>query len=283
MLQNDTLNDGKSLERYSFGLYKTSNKALNYWHRGSLFGFKSIISYYPEKDFGLVILGNVQTFNRIKYARQVTRLICAEIAPDEPVSSSQPILDASSINKRIPVDADMLKRYEGNYVVAPMTVYMIRAQDNALSLLEVGSTGSVNLTPIAENQFRNDGGSLIVSFSENQGIVDRMIYQTASEEITGVRAKVLSSSQEQEITGDYYNNELEIWVTIERPGKGLGAHNLILGDVLLYPTFEDQFRSDHDFFTYLTFYRNSNSRIEGFLLDGFGVRKMKFHRVIKQP
>lgn len=90
MLQNDTLNNGQSLERYSFGLYKTRDKALNYWHRGSLFGFKSIISYYPEKDFGLVIMGNVQTFNRIKYAREITRLFFPEIAPDDPISSSQP-------------------------------------------------------------------------------------------------------------------------------------------------------------------------------------------------
>ena len=81
MLQTDTLNSGRVIDRYSFGFYKTRNKALNYWHRGSLFGFKSIISYYPEQDFGFVIMGNVQTFNRIKYAREVTRLFYPEIAP----------------------------------------------------------------------------------------------------------------------------------------------------------------------------------------------------------
>jgi hypothetical protein len=279
MLQNDTLNNGKALDRYSFGLFKTFNKALNYWHRGSLFGFKSIISYYPEKDFGLVILGNVQTFNRIRYAREVTRLFYPEMVPDDPISSSQSIIDGSLMNKIIPIDADALKKYEGNYVVAPMTVYMVRAEDHSLSLLEVGDARPVNLIPIGENQFRNDEGSLLVNFSENNsGIVDKIIYQTAAESITGERTRGLSSPQEQEIIGDYYNDELEIFVKIEKTGKGLKAHNLMLGDILLYPTFEDQFRSDHDFFTYLTFYRNSNKRMGGFLLDGFGVRKMKFNK-----
>jgi hypothetical protein len=167
------------------------------------------------------------------------------MAPDDPISSSQPILDASSISNRIAIDAGTLKKYEGNYVVAPMTVYMISAQDHSLSLLEVGSTRSINLIPIGENQFRNDEGSLLVNFSENNsGIIDKIIYQTTAERVTGERTRVLSSPQEGEIVGDYYNDELEICVKIEKTGKGLGAYNLMLGDILLYPTLE-KFKSAH--------------------------------------
>lgn len=67
MIQNDTINNGEEINIYSFGLFKSSDKALKYWHRGSYRGFKSIITYYPEKDFGIVIMGNVQTFNRRRY------------------------------------------------------------------------------------------------------------------------------------------------------------------------------------------------------------------------
>ncbi len=279
MLQADTLNNGRAIENYSFGLFKTNNKTLNYWHRGSLFGYKSIISYYPGKDFGFVILGNVQTFNRIKYAREITRLFYPEIAPDDPVVRTGSILDDSLKNKRICLDPSTLKRYEGNYYVPPMTVYRVDARNNSLSLYEVSGSDVINLIPIAENQFRNDESTMLISFSENnRGIVDKMIYQEASTKETGEKAKALTTSQEYEIVGDYYNDELEIFIRIEKTPKGLEASNLMLGRILLYPAAEDRFRCDHDFFSYIIFSRNSNNQIEGFLLDGFGVRKMKFRK-----
>lgn len=277
MLQNDNFNNGKAMERYSFGVYKTLNKALNYWHRGSLFGFKSIISYYPEQDFGFVILGNVQTFNRIRYAREVTRLFYPEIAPDDPMTQSGSILDDSLKNTRISVDPGVLRKYEGNYFVPPMTVYRVDAKNDSLSLFEVSTSRIIDLLPLAKNQFRNAEGTLLISFSENaNGVVDKMIYQEASTKVTGEKAKVLSPPQESEIVGDYYNDELEIFIKIEKTSNGLKACNLALGKIILYPAHEDQFRCDHDFFSYITLSRNPNKNIEGFLLTGFGVRKMKF-------
>ena len=41
MLQSDTLNSGDKMDFYSFGLFKTMEDPVNYWHRGSLFGYKS--------------------------------------------------------------------------------------------------------------------------------------------------------------------------------------------------------------------------------------------------
>lgn len=277
LLQTDTLNNGRAIENYSFGLFKTNNKALNYWHRGSLFGFKSIVSYYPEKDFGFAILGNVQTFNRIRYAREVTRLFYPDIASDDPVVRTNSVLNDSLKNKRILVDPNTLNKYEGNYFVAPTTVYRVDVKNGSLSLFEVSDSRIVNLIPVTKNQFRNVEGTLLISFSENnKGIVDKMIYQEASTKAEGVKAKMLSPPQEQEIVGDYYNDELEILVKIQKTAKGLEASNLALGKIVLYPAAEDQFGCDHDFFSFITLSRNPNKSIEGFLLRGFGVRNMKF-------
>jgi hypothetical protein len=65
-------------------------------------------------------------------------------------------------------------------------------------------------------------------------------------------------------------------VTIQKTAKGLEASNLALGKIVLYPAAEDQFGCDHDIFSSITFSRNPNKSIEGFLLRGFGVRNMKF-------
>jgi len=277
MLHTDTLINGRAIDNYSFGLFKTSQKAMHYWHRGSLFGFKSMLSYYPEDDFGLVILGNVQTFNRIRYAREVTRLLHPAIAQESPVVQTAPVLNDSLKNKQILVDPSTLRKYEGSYALDSMTVYMVRVRDHSLSIAEVRSSRTTDLVPISENEFRNHENSLLISFSENnQGVVEKMTYQTSSTKATGVRAKVLSYAQEQEIIGEYYNDELEISIRIEKTPRGLEASNLALGKIDLYPTVEDQFRCDHDFFSCIILHRNANKNIDGFLMDGFRVRKLEF-------
>jgi CubicO group peptidase (beta-lactamase class C family) len=277
MLKSDTLNDGNEIANYSFGFFKSSNKAPQYWHRGSLFGFKSIISYYPKQDFGLVIMGNVQTFDRRKYAREVTRLFYPEVVPDGPIAQPDSVFEGAIKKKRFMIDSGTLKKHAGNYVVDPMTVYRVEIQSDALSIWEVSTSRIVNLIPIAKNQFRDVEGTLLVNFSEdNQGIVNKMIYQKASTKVEGKKAKVLSHSQEQEIVGDYYNDELEITIKVAKTSKGLEAYNLLLGRIPFYPAEVDQFRCDHDFFSFITLSRDSKRRIEGFLLNGFAVRNMKF-------
>jgi CubicO group peptidase (beta-lactamase class C family) len=281
MLQTDTLNNGNEITNYSFGLFKTYSKALNYWHRGSLFGFKSIITYYPEKDFGLVIMGNVQTYNRRKYAREVTRLFYPDIAPDDPVSGFRSIINDSLKKTNIHIDSQILRRYEGNYVVDSMTVYKVELHNNSLVLSEVSGSSETNLIPIANNQFRNDEGALLIMFSENsEGTVNKMIYQESNAKYEGEKEKKLSSAQEHEITGDYYNDELDIFIKITETTKGLVASNLMLGKIDLYPTYENQLRCDHDFFSNIILIRNSNKKIEGFLMNGFAVRKMEFKKIL---
>lgn len=279
MLQTDTLNNGRAIENYSFGLFKTRNKALNYWHRGSLFGFKSIISYYPEQDFGFVIMGNVQTFNRIKYAREITRLFYPEIAPDEPIQQYKGVLDDSGKKKGIFVEPGTLKKYLGTYVVDPATVYTIGLQDESLFLTEVSVSGMAKLIPIEINTFRNEEGSRLIGFSMNdRGAVDKMTYQDASTRAEGVKGKVLSPAQEDDIAGDYHNDELEISIRIAKTPRGLEAFSGTLGRIALFPTYEDQFRCDHDFFSSFTLSRDADKKIDGFLLSGFTVRRMRFIR-----
>ncbi len=279
MLQNDTLNSGQALDRYSFGLYKTTQKALNYWHRGSLFGFKTIISYYPDQDFGFVILGNVQTFNRIRYAREITRLFYPAIAPDEPVRRTGSILADSLKDRRILVDPGTLRKYQGKYVADSMTVYIINVQDQSLSLSEFSRSRTAHLIPISQNEFRNEDSSLLITFSKNaQGIVDTMTYQESSTRVAAVRATVLSAIQERDIVGDYYSDELEISIRIEKTRKGLEASNLALGRIALCPTYKDQFMCDHDFFSCFKLRRRPDKSIGSLLLDGFGVRRMEFTR-----
>jgi hypothetical protein len=222
-------------------------------------------------------MGNVQTFNRIKYAREITRLFYPKIAPDEPIQQYKSVLDDSGKKRGIFVDPSTLKKYVGTYVVDPATVYTIGLQDESLVLMEVSVSGMTKLIPIDRDAFRNEEGSLLIGFSMNdRGAVDKMTYQDASTKAEGIKGKVLSPAQETDITGDYYNDELEISIKIAKTPRGLEAFNGTLGRIALYPTYEDQFRCDHDFFSSFTISRNPRKKIDGFLLSGFTVRRMMF-------
>ena len=277
MLQPDTLNSGEKLTNYSFGLFKSYGNATNYWHRGSLFGYKSIISYYPDRDFGLVILGNVQRFNRIRYAREITQIFYPEI--NNVTSESQTVFSiADSLKtKSFVLDPDLLKKYTGNYVVNPMLIYVISRHNDSLFLNEYGESELTYLINTGKNIFRDENGSIQISFYETgKGRIDSLMYQSASDNVTGIKAEQLSSKQELVYTGNYYNDELDITINIEKSPTGLIAQNWNLGLIELIHTFTDEFRCNHDFFSYISFYRDGNNNIKGFLMDGFSVSNIRF-------
>jgi len=284
MLQTDTLNSGDEISYYSFGLFKSSGNALNYWHRGSLFGYKSIISYYPDKDFGLVMLGNVRQFNRRKYAREVMQLFYPEMNTTASYNQAVFSIEDSLINKRLHPDSGLLKKYTGHYIVQPMLMYVITQKDNSIFLSEWGENEMTELIYVSRNTFKDEENKILISFYQNNhSEIDSFAYQSKSINVTGIKVRPISSAQEMEMVGEYYNDELDISVTINRTMTGLVAQNFRLGDIQLIPTFNDEFRCDHDFFSYIRMYRNDNNLIEGFFLDGFSVSNIRFVKMSIQP
>jgi len=277
MLQNDTLNSGRELANYSFGLFKSYANTLEYWHRGSFFGYKSIIAYYPEKDYGLVILSNVQRFNRIRFEKEITQTFFPELNSSPIKSQTVFSLEDSLKHRKVPLEPGLLKKFEGYYVVAPMEIYVITRRGNALSLYEYTGSDTTNLVYIGKNMFRNDEGTILLSFyKDHEGSFDSLAFQSASDSLTGIRTRLLSPSRETEKVGEYYNGELDISIKISKTTTGLAAGNRKLGIMDLIPTYKDEFRCDDDFFSYIKFSRDKNNSINGFLLDGFSVSNIRF-------
>jgi hypothetical protein len=279
MLQDDKLNGGSRMGLYSFGLFKSSNNGLQYWHRGSLFGFKSIISFYPEKDFGIVILGNVQTFERRRYAREITRLFHPELAPIRSTAKPRFLPTPSTEDRAVDVRAGNLGEYTGHYVADPMTVYVVEKQRNSLVFSLASDSKSTTLVPLGADEFWHGESSMVVAFSRNgQGLVDRLICRTASGETSAAKSRELTASRRGEYIGEYYCEELQVSIRITESERGLVARNLRLGEIEMFSTHEDEFRCSHDFFSYISFYRDADARVDGFLLDGFSVSDLRFTR-----
>lgn len=200
-----------------------------------------------------------------------------ELVPDNSTQTVEFAAMDSVKHKRIQIDTDLLKKYEGNYIVDTETVYVIEGRDNSLCMHEASSSRITPLIAVAENKFRDDESTFLVSFIENnENIIERMIFQEASEKSTGEKEKPLTSAQEAGIVGTYYNDELEFTVRIKKTDEGLAVCNLRLGCFPIYSTSDDKFKCGHDFFCYISFYRNLNNDIEGFLVSGFFISNIRF-------
>ena len=75
--------------------------------------------------------------------------------------------------------------------------------------------------------------------------------------------------------GDYYNEESDISVKINKAVTGLTAGNLNLGTIGLIPVFNDEFRCNDDF-RCIKFCRDKYHTIKGFFLNGFSVSNIRF-------
>jgi len=280
MLQPDKLNSGAELDSYSFGLFKSSgNYGQQYWHRGSLFGYKSIISYYPDLDFGFVMLGNVMQFNRIRYAREVMQLFYPETSVTTSVNQGTFSIDDSLKNSNIRLEQKYLEKYAGKYVAGPMEVFVITHNGDSLTFGEFNGSRVNRLVNVARNTFRDQESTFLIKFHENsQGTIDSLEYQSETDSFTGQFATRLSNYKEEEVMGEYYSDELDVTVAIIRDPKGLIVKNVRLGNIELVPTYNDEFRCGHDFFSYVRFFRNNKNHIEGFMLDGFTVTNLRFRK-----
>jgi len=280
MLQSDTLNSGDEMDFYSFGFFKTMEGPVNYWHRGSFFGYKSIIIYYPERDFGLAMLGNVQSFKRRSYAEKVTQLFYPEDKKNEDVNHEGFSVTDFIREINIPVDCSLIKKYEGNYIVEPMLIYRVSQTGKSLYFGEYGYDEKSKLIGIGSNRFRDENNKFLVSFYEgDNSMIDSLVYTSESGIVAGEKAKSLTVSDENAFLGDYYNDELDMTITIDKSESSLVARNFRLGRIRLIPTYADEFLCDHDFFSYIRIYRDNRNSIKGFLLNGFGVSNIKYEKL----
>ena len=72
---NYTLNNGEKIN-YGYGWnIKTINNEVSYEHGGSIFGYKSMGVYIPNKDIYVVILTNCDCISPTKLTRDITKII----------------------------------------------------------------------------------------------------------------------------------------------------------------------------------------------------------------
>ncbi|MEL6256521.1 MAG: serine hydrolase domain-containing protein, partial [Bacteroidota bacterium] len=104
------LNNGDEIN-YGLGQSVNEYKGLSWaGHGGADAGFRSTVRWYPDHDFGVVVLSNLGSFNPSLKANQITDIFLSEHFVEEEKKEEKPV-------EAVPISAKDLEKYQGKYVI----------------------------------------------------------------------------------------------------------------------------------------------------------------------
>jgi CubicO group peptidase (beta-lactamase class C family) len=276
MLQKGVLNDGTELN-YAFGLKLSNYRGIKkVSHEGGWAGFRSVLAFYPEQNFGVAVLSNMNLgiFNPTPYANQIADIYLAHQLSEK---GSLPI-------KSVKVNPNIYDAYTGKYISplpysSPKIVTILREKDRLSVQLE--GKPKIELLPQSEAKFvvKDENIQLIFTPDKN-GRFNHFIplIDGGKKLLPARRLHSLDAAQLKEFTGDFISQEVATtWRISIHENQLLATHKMQKSVRLLF-TGEDRFTGNQWWFQEIVFERDNKGRITGFRLtaeDGL-VRKLAF-------
>jgi CubicO group peptidase (beta-lactamase class C family) len=260
------LNDGTAL-RYGGGLALSEYRGLRtVGHGGVDAGYRSEVLWFPEVDFGVVVLANLSTIKPGALARRVADLYLPErLGPDE-------FLDAPAA--QLPVET--LARYAGLYRDERTGLTRrVKLEDGKLTV-NSGFGERLELTPIAEDRFRlgdppfeahvapGPAGTMHYRERTSDGRVGDFTAATPAE--PGVERLA-------DYAGAYVCPELDVRYTLAVRDGALTLLRRKAKAVTLEPTVTDAFVAEQ---RDIVFLRDGRGAVSGFEVFAERIRNLRF-------
>ncbi|NIM48801.1 MAG: serine hydrolase [Gemmatimonadales bacterium] len=271
MYHRGTLNDGSRIA-YAFGLGIGEYRGLKrVSHGGSWAAFRTVLMYFPEQHFGVVVLCNFSPVNPTRRAYQIADIYLADaLGPRDPTTDPH---EAEPV--RVPTD--ILDDYVGVYRLGPAW-YVTITRDGDSLMTQATAEDSFPMTARSDSTFWvQDYGAAIVFRRDSTGQVTHFSYRGMS--APRVEA-VQTAGPEQfpEFEGEYYSDELGTSYTIAIEDGRLVARHRRHGTIELTPAFQGEFRGSEWFLRAAEFYRDDAGRVAGMLVTNGRSRNLRFVR-----
>ena len=274
------LNDGEVID-YALGISIGEQDGLRrISHSGGDAGFRTWLGYYPEIDAGIVVLGNVGSFNAGRIGTSTAEAFFGEhMHPEEQAREEEAETD-SAASGAIPADlgnalAGIFESENGPYVT-------ITYEDEKLSA-QVEGQPKFALLPQGEHTFRVDipDADVRIAFEADPGgAINRAILHRNGE--TPMR-RVASWEPDAETLaaypGRYYSHELETFYTVSLEDEELIIGHRRHGDFVLSPKEKDVFASAEWYIGTVKFERDEDGSIESMSMANGRVRNLSFEPV----
>jgi CubicO group peptidase (beta-lactamase class C family) len=277
MQELGVLTSGDTLD-YALGLTVGDHRGLrSIGHGGADAGFRTMLTYYPEIDAGVVVLGNLGSFNPGQTAAEVAEAFFEESMDAEVDETPR----AQEMHEAAPVPEAVLRAYAGEYRIegAPPVHFVIT--DGQLAT-QVEGQPQFGMTALADTLFRIDvpGIEARVSFHrESDGRVERgTLYQNGSTPFHRVEPWRPGTRELTAYAGRYYSPELETFYTVAVEDSQLVARHRRHGDITLAPAEQDVFGGSAWFFSNVRFERDEAGIVSGMRVSNGRVRNLHFEK-----
>ena len=263
-----TLNDGTPL-RYGGGLaFGTYRGLRTVGHGGVDAGYRSEVLWFPEVDFGVVILANLSTIKPGALARRVADLYLAErLGADE-------FLDAPIVQPSAPTLAAYVGLYRDERTALTRRV---KLEDGKLTV-NGGFGERVELVPLGDGRFRLGEPPVEARLVAAAGHATHYHEQTPDGRepvFSAVTAAAPSAERLAEYAGTYSCPELGVRYTLAVRSGGLVLMRRRTEDICLQPTSADAFDiAQFD----IVFARDGRGAVAGFEIFAERIRYLRFER-----
>jgi CubicO group peptidase (beta-lactamase class C family) len=256
------LNNGKKIS-YALGLEIGTYRGLpTVEHEGALFGYRTVISRFPEQHFTVVALCNVSSARTSNLAHKVADVYLAKDLTPQPNASQ------TSNNPDFPDPG----RFAGTYL------------DTHKQLLDSFTVADGNLMyrdtklrRVGANKFTNAGTGTI-TFDDSRGSMKATIETNNGIAFTGSRIEEprLDAAALEEFAGQYKSEELDTTYNLSIDKGALTLRCNWNPPLKLTPIAQDEF--DSGAYGILVFLRDADRRISGLSVFTLNARNVSFKK-----
>jgi CubicO group peptidase (beta-lactamase class C family) len=257
--------------KYNYGLaFNTHNNLNLIEHDGSDAGYRTYIGRFPEQNFAIIILSNLESI--------VPRKIALQIA-DIYFNNPSPIVNEPD---RISIPESVEKGMEGQFQIEPDKLLTIWADDHVLKATINKEAKLYYLSAMSKTTFEVKDLNARFTFKKGRlATVDSIQYETDKILITVPKIFIEDPDSKKllEFEGEYYANELATSYRITRINNKLTVELPRGLLITLHKLEPDTFSGSYYWFKKVKFNRNEAKRITGFEVSAGRTANVKFRKL----
>lgn len=279
MLNRGRLTKGDTLP-YASGLIHGKYKGLSYFgHDGADAGFRSSINYFPNEDYGFIVLSNQAEYNPGKKAFEMASLVLASKLKEEKPAKPPVVAAVSNV---YPFDSTRFRAYTGSFELteAPGFTLTFHREGDRYFLQATGQS-QVEMFPSSDTTFFLKVVEAAVVFHRlKDGSVNRItLNQNGAHPGKRVQPGQKVEKPDGQFVGKYYSPELETFYTISVKNDTLKLSHVHHGEVNLRVVTKNQLIAPWWFVQRMDMVRDASDRIVGLRMNNGRVMNLWFTRL----
>lgn len=271
-----TLKNSNEKIDYAFALNISRYKGLKtISHGGALGGYRSYMIRFPEQNFSVICLANLNTINAIKLCRQISDIYLADQFKTE-----KPEDKLQKTKKMIKLSKEELKEKAGIYVRSGSgEIIRVFVKDGKLFSRIRNRNYPLEAVSKAIFHVQDSSPKRVLAFEKpSEGKPFLMhFYQHGRKPKTFLshKSRKLSSENLMQYTGDYYSEEIQRTFSLALVGSKLHFVHKNAPKTHLSPSIKDNFSIGG---LAIHFIRDKEDKITAFALDTVRVKNLRFSK-----